>query len=112
LVPVQSKRSAKGAFALSVKGAASLNVGHITINTGGTLELHDEIFNGAQSDIDLTTTGIDINGGSLLIGDAACHALRCDESRGISRPCGQNAPVHAHFSELRDWLAEKSEFEF
>jgi hypothetical protein len=33
------------------------------------------------------------------------------KGRGISRPCVQIAPVCAHFSDLRDWLAEGVRFE-
>ena len=62
----------QGRVSLTVKAVPSLSVGTITINDGGTLELHDEIFDGVVTQVDLTTTGIDINGGSLLIGDAVC----------------------------------------
>jgi hypothetical protein len=44
------------------------STGKITINTGGTLIVADEAASGLQ----LSTTGIDIVGGSLLIGSADC----------------------------------------
>jgi hypothetical protein len=62
----------QGRVSLTVKGSPMLSVGTITINSGGTLELHDELFDGDTARVDLTTTGIHVNGGSLLIGDAAC----------------------------------------
>ncbi|MBV8771149.1 MAG: G8 domain-containing protein [Deltaproteobacteria bacterium] len=42
-------------------------VGRITINAGGSLFIAD-----AAAPLDLTTTGIDVNGGSLLIGSPDC----------------------------------------
>jgi hypothetical protein len=42
--------------------------GKITINTGGTLTIADD----AATDLQLTTTGIEIAGGSLLIGASDC----------------------------------------
>ena len=48
--------------------AGSHRAGKITISAGGTLVLNDE----AAQDFHLTTTGIEISGGSLLIGNAGC----------------------------------------
>jgi hypothetical protein len=44
------------------------------------------------------------------LADFATSAAR-EALIGISRPHVQNAPPRAHFSDLRDWLAEESQFE-
>jgi G8 domain len=48
----------------------NVKVGKITINTGGSLIIDDAAANNFEPEIE--TTGIDINGGSLLIGAANC----------------------------------------
>jgi hypothetical protein len=66
-------KECEGRVSLGIGGSSSLSVGKITINTGGTLEVHDKFYeNDRTASPELTTTGIDVNGGSLLIGDAKC----------------------------------------
>ncbi len=52
------------------KDSADLSVGNITINTGGTLAITDET--ASEKNVTLVTTGIDVNGGSFLVGSADC----------------------------------------
>jgi hypothetical protein len=46
-----------------------------------------------------------------VLGDFVDNVTIIERDPGISRPCAQNAPVRPHFSDLRDWLAERAGFE-
>jgi len=64
-----TKKACEGTVAVE-KDSSKLALGQITINTGGTLAITDQI--ASDGGVNLTTTGIDVKGGSLLIGSAAC----------------------------------------
>jgi len=63
-----------GHVSLEINGFSKNEVGTITINPGGTLELYDKQVNDAdKKSVAVTIAGIHItDGGSLLIGDSAC----------------------------------------
>ncbi|MGC1342753.1 MAG: G8 domain-containing protein [Candidatus Binataceae bacterium] len=64
-----AKDGCKGTVVVE-KDSAQLTLGNVVINTGGTLQISDEV--ASTTKVILVTTGIDVKGGSMLIGSAAC----------------------------------------